>query len=1111
MKDQPGSVTCQIGKGPLFTGPDVHRGMHRAQSGIVASVVVAMLVACVTTLPFRIAGAVTPVRLASHPSQSIPTGLARAIHARFGPGPIGLGHAPLVSGIAPTPGGWTAKSQSFSALLTPQGVARVSINGAAPVSLRAVTLRAGTVSSSLRVTSSVLSHGRLVQSLGPVTSLEQVTHAGLEQQFVLARPPSADATTLTLTLASTQSWKVVRGGSAVSVVGTNLAYAGLRTADSAGRVLPSHFVASKSGPEIVIDARGAVYPIAVDPTWTSSSTPTATLLNSAGVGGNQFGVAVAISADDTTALVGADQIQNTSLGGNAGQDAGAAYIFHVSDGATWTTSAIPTATLTDPGQVGFTYFGISVALSANGTTALIGDQVENVNDVDSAYVYTVASETKWATTDKPKAILTDGDKKNNVFGASLALSSNGTTALIGATDGNGDAGVAYIFNVASVAKWATSDKPTASLTDSALKKENYDFGWSVALSTDGTTALIGARFANAAYIYHAGSAKEWATTKKPTSTLTDGTGTDDQFATAVALSADGTTALVGAPSAQVDGSGNIGAAYVFHSSSEKAWPPTPKPVATLSNSATSDDSFGNAVALSSDGTTALIGDAGVEDSTGAAYIFHTSSEKAWSSSSTPKASLTNGNDEVNDGLGSSLILSADGTTALLDAFGDGNSDIPGSAYIFHSSSESVWSSSSSPVATLTDAANGLGDDGYAVALSADGTTALVGYSYPYNNTAENYVDTVSVFHTTSEGAWSSNSVSVATLTNGVPSDYTYGDSLALSADGTTAFIGDTNINDDSGAVYVYHVSSEEAWSSASTSISTATATLSVASETGDWFGWGISVSEDGTTAIVGNGEFASDSDSCDDSAVGAVYVFHVSSESAWKNATSPTATITDPGDTASDCFGAAVTLSADGTTALIGAFGADEAYIFRASSESVWRNTSSPKATLTDSAADWFGWSVSLSSDGTTALIGAPATYWDDDGDYVAYTGAAYIFYVSSEGAWSSSSAPEATLSDPANSYYTVFGWSVALSSAGTTALISGDGAGSTGGPGAVYVFSASSESVWSSSSTPTVTLSDSALDADGECFGWSLALSQDGTTAVIGAYGANSAFIYQQ
>jgi hypothetical protein len=93
-------------------------------------------------------------------------------------------------------------------------------------------------------------------------------------------------------------------------------------------------------------------------------------------------------------------------------------------------------------------FGFSVAVSSDGTTALLGaDEDVDPNGKDTGSVYVFAqSGGSWSQQQKLAA--TDGDG-NDRFGESVAVSSDGTTALIGASvdeDPNGpNAGSAYVF------------------------------------------------------------------------------------------------------------------------------------------------------------------------------------------------------------------------------------------------------------------------------------------------------------------------------------------------------------------------------------------------------------------------------------------------------------------------------------------------------------------------------------------------------------------------------------------------------------------------------------------------------------------------------------------
>ena len=91
------------------------------------------------------------------------------------------------------------------------------------------------------------------------------------------------------------------------------------------------------------------------------------------------------------------------------------------------------------------------------------------------------------------------------FGFSVSISSDGNTAIVGARyedTGGADAGAAYIF-VRSGSTWTQQAKIQAS-----DKEASDDFGFSVSISGDGNTAIVGASSedtgadrAGAAYIF----------------------------------------------------------------------------------------------------------------------------------------------------------------------------------------------------------------------------------------------------------------------------------------------------------------------------------------------------------------------------------------------------------------------------------------------------------------------------------------------------------------------------------------------------------------------------------------------------------------------------------
>ena len=127
-----------------------------------------------------------------------------------------------------------------------------------------------------------------------------------------------------------------------------------------------------------------------------------------------LGFMVAVSGDGRTVLVGA-----TSDGFQ-----GAAYVFERGEGG-WSQQAKLVAA---DGSYGDD-FGINVALSEEGDTALIGARGVNGNR-GAAYVF-VRGAGGWSQ--QTKLLAADGSA-GDYFGGSLSLSGDGQTALINASD-----------------------------------------------------------------------------------------------------------------------------------------------------------------------------------------------------------------------------------------------------------------------------------------------------------------------------------------------------------------------------------------------------------------------------------------------------------------------------------------------------------------------------------------------------------------------------------------------------------------------------------------------------------------------------------------------------
>jgi hypothetical protein len=196
------------------------------------------------------------------------------------------------------------------------------------------------------------------------------------------------------------------------------------------------------------------------------------------------------------------------------------------------------------------------------------------------------------------------------------------------------------------------------------------------------------------------------------------------------------------------------------------------------------------------------------------------------------------------------------------------------------------------------------------------------------------------------------------------------------------------------------------------------------------FGWDVAVSADGTTALVGGPS---------DVPGGAAWIF-VRSGGTWTEQAKLT-----QGGAGNRSSGLAVALSADGNTAAIGCVsGGVGAVCVYTRTGTTWSAQGS--ALIPWNAHGGFGFAVALSSDGNTLLASDPSDY--------SYTGGAWVFSRSG-GTWTQE-GPKLVASDEPG--FDSFGWSVALSADGSTALIGGLGDNSN--QGAVWMF-APSGGVW--------------------------------------------------
>jgi len=304
-------------------------------------------------------------------------------------------------------------------------------------------------------------------------------------------------------------------------------------------------------------------------------------------------------------------------------------------------------------------------------------------------------------------------------------------------------------------------------------------------------------------------------------------------------------------------------------------------------------------------------------------------------------------------------------------------------------------------------------------------------------------------------------------------------------------------------------------------------------ESDDNFGVSVSLNSDGNTLAVGAYSEDSDATGIDGDGnsngallSGAVYVF-IRSGSTWTHQAYVKASNTG----SVDRFGFSVSLSSDGNTLAVGAYGEDSeatgvggndalngaglsgaVYVFSRSG-STWSQQAYVKASNTE-ASDNFGRSVAISLDGNTLAVGANgedsnATGIDGNESLSGAdaSGAVYVFSRSGV-TWSQQAYVKASNTEADDN----FGISVSLSSDGNTLAVGANGEDSeaTGvdgnetvngasASGAVYVYSRSGVT-WSQQAY----VKASNAEAD-DNFGASVSISSDGNTLVVGADGEDS------
>lgn len=421
---------------------------------------------------------------------------------------------------------------------------------------------------------------------------------------------------------------------------------------------------------------------------------------------------------------------------------------------------------------------VPATLKSEGRRILI-----TADDANASYPLTV-DPLVWL---EQKVVASDGAYRD-YLGTGFAMA--GDTALagapyarIGSDTSVRNHGAVYVFTKTK-GVWTQTQKLTAS--DVA---PNAYFGEAIALQGD--TAIVGAdgvavngaNAVGAAYVFTRATDGTWSQTQKLTPS--DGT-TTDGFGLKIAI--DGSTALVCASYATINGNGQQGKVYVYKESDSGVWSEAQQ---LLAADGAAYAYFGKAMAIQGD--TLLIGSNGNSDNQGAVYVF-SESNGSWSQVQRLAAS-----DSTSGGFfGSSVALS--GSAALVGATSmavNGNV-AAGAAYVF-TETGGEWAQTQK----LT-AGDGNSYAQFGVSVALLGPTALIGA--PYATVNGNANQGAAYVFTESNGVWAQ--TDKLTASDGALNNW-YGWKVAF--DGVSAGISSIGAGPNAlqGAIYLYARSGAE--------------------------------------------------------------------------------------------------------------------------------------------------------------------------------------------------------------------------------------------------------------------------------------------------------------
>lgn len=591
-------------------------------------------------------------------------------------------------------------------------------------------------------------------------------------------------------------------------------------------------------------------------------------------------------------------------------------------------------------------FGIKIALNSEGTALLVGSMI------GVGHVYYYAFEAGAWVMKQDIYDPASGGSSEYGFGTAVAISGDGTTAMIGAwrfpVDGKSGAGCVYVYSFNgmtwSLQKQLLPPTPTA----------GAGFGYSVAISGNGLCAAIGLgdwETIGKLLIYNR-SGTTWATANE---SFNDGTGfsayvfpannTKTNFGRSVAMNRDGSLLFSSYYNEDSNGVAS-GCVIVFI----RIYKEYREAVRIYGSDEAMNDNFGYSVSTNLTGDLLLVGSPYNDDTataTGSMYFFDTSAllDRLQETNKIYSDPITAAR------IGSDVCLSADGKIALIGAYNDTGSVEYSGGVTYFTREQGVWTKKGKffPDDPVTSAGFGV-----SVAMNAAGDRAVIGCYM--DSTRDVEAGAVYTFSRTGDVWTQTGKIVPHAISDWVWERCGFGYSVALDASGTELLVGVPFAGGTpNGCVFAYRLVNN---------IWTYYTRFFNGNVSGNHFGSGIAISPDGLKAIVGSDY----SDYVKANSGGAHICKRVG------NTWTVGAAFYPPDLLQNSHFGKTASVNEDFTMAAIGAYqdgpnSEGSVYLY-----SIKNNvpTLKRKIRASDAGVDkFFGFSVCLTPDGRNMLVGA--------------------------------------------------------------------------------------------------------------------------------------------